>query len=304
MKRRLPPFAAIKAFEAAASHCNFQLAAKELGISASAVSHQIKALEDFIGMALFIRRNNRLILREEGKAYYDQLCIALDGIESATEGLMRSSGRSQITVNLFPSLADVWLIPRLGDFYQKHRDIDIKLSTSDLIGDTLNREADFALVYLPEDDLPEGAVVLFVDEILPAAAPDYLAEHKTVKSPRSLLEHPLITSLSEEDEWNYWFAKHGIDDTQQAHYLDLDMCSSCLKAAKERMGITMGRRPYLDDDLVSGKLVAPLRRKISTGFCLALVTTPRGRDLPYGPRFCNWLIEASLESETIWSEFT
>lgn len=278
------------------------MAAKELGISASAVSHQIKALEEFIGMPLFIRRNNRLILREEGKAYYDQLCVALDAIENATDNIARSSGRAQVTVNLFPSLADVWLIPRLADFQHRHPDIDVRLNTSELVGDTLNREADFAVVYVHEDEVPEGADVLFADQIVPAASAEYLAGKPPIETPEDLLKHPLIASLSEEEEWKFWFERHGISNHKTARYIDLDLSSSCLKAAKEGMGITMGRRPYLDDDLSSEKLTVLLPDITSTGFCMALITTPKGQGLPYGPRFRNWLVEASRESETVWSE--
>ena len=301
MKRRLPPFAAVKAFEAAARHCNFQLAAEELGISASAVSHQVKALEDFVAMPLFIRRNNRLILREEGQAYFERLSVALDGIEMATDVLARSTGRSQLTLNLFPSLADVWLIPQLGDFHQKHSDIAVRLSTSELAGDGLNREADFALVYLPKENVPENAAVLFSDDIVPVAAPEYLAAHGQIESPEDLLQHTLIASLSEDEEWKTWFEAQGVADHRNARYLELDMCSSCLKAAKEGLGITMGRRPYLDHDLAAGRLVAPLPAVVSTGWCLALVTTPRGAGLPYGPRFRNWMITVSGESGKFWA---
>ncbi|MEX0302968.1 MAG: LysR substrate-binding domain-containing protein [Leisingera sp.] len=301
MKRRLPPFAAVKAFEAAARHCNFQLAAEELGISASAVSHQVKALEDFIAMPLFIRRNNRLILRDEGQAYFERLSVALDGIEAATDTLARSTGRSQLTLNLFPSLADVWLIPQLGDFHKKHSDIAVRLSTSELSGDSLNREADFALVYLPSEDVPEGAAVLFSDDIVPVASPDYLAARDPVTGPEDLREHTLIASLAEDEEWKFWFEAQGVTDHRRARYLELDMCSSCMKAAKEGLGITMGRRPYLDHDLAAGRLAAPLSGVVSTGYCLALVTTPRGAGLPYGPRFRDWMIAASRETEAAWA---
>ena len=304
MKRRLPPFAAVKAFEAAARHCNFQLAAQELGISASAVSHQVKSLEDFTATPLFIRRNNRLILRDEGKAYYERLVTALDSIEISTDNLIRSSGRGQVTVNLYPSLADVWLIPRLGDFHRKHPDIAVRLNTSDLVGDSLNREADFALVYLPRTEVPEGATVLFSDSIVPAVAPDYLAQNGPVERPEDLLDHPLIASLAEDEEWKHWFEAQGIDEHRRARQIEFDMCSSCQKAAKEGLGFVMGRRPYLDDDLVSGKLVVPLEGKVSTGYCLSLVTTLRGADLPFGARFRDWIIEASRESEGVWSAIT
>jgi LysR family glycine cleavage system transcriptional activator len=301
MKRRLPPFAAVKAFEAAARHCNFQLAAKELGISASAVSHQVRSLEDFAATPLFIRRNNRLILRNEGKVYYEQLGSALDSIEHATESLIRASGRGQIKVNLFPSLADLWLIPRLGDFYARNSDISVRLNTSDLVGDNLTREADFALVYLHKTEIPDGATVLFSDDIVPAVAPDYLARNGPLEKPADLLGHPLIASLSEDEEWKYWFGTQGVDDIGKARQIELDMCSSCMKAAKEGQGVVMGRRPYLDDDLVSGQLVVPIKNKVSTGFCLALVMTPRGEDLPFGARFRNWIIEVSRESERVWN---
>lgn len=302
MKRRLPPFAAIKAFEAAARHCNFQLAAEELGISASAVSHQVKALEDFIAMPLFVRRNNRLILREEGQAYLTRLSAALDEIENATDALARPAGRTLITLNLFPSLADMWLVPRLSGFHERNPDISVRLITTDLTGDMLDREADFALVYLPEGDVPEGADILFRDDILPVAAPDYLADQGLVEAPADLLEHTLIASLSEDEEWRKWFAAQSVDDRHKAGYLELDMCSTSLKAAKEELGVAMGRRPYLDDDLTSGRLVAPLPGMVvNTGFCLALVCTSRGRNLPYGPRFRDWLVEASRASEAAWN---
>lgn len=302
MRRRLPPFAAVKAFEAAARHCNFQLAAQELGISASAVSHQVKSLEDFTATPLFIRRNNRLILREEGKSYYEQLGTSLDSIESATESLVRASGRGQITVNLYPSLADIWLIPRLGGFHEKHPKIAVRLNTSELAGDRLEREADFALAYLPRTELPEGATELFLDEIVPAVAPDYLAMNGPVERPEDLLDHPLIASVSEDDEWKNWFHAQGVSEITRARQIELDMCSSCLKAAKGGLGFVMGRRPYLDDDLTSGRLVVPLRHKISTGYCLSLVTTLRGRDLPFGARFRDWIIEASRESQAVWDK--
>lgn len=302
MRRRLPPFAAVKAFEAAARHCNFQLAAQELGISASAVSHQVKSLEDFTATQLFIRRNNRLILRDEGKSYYEELGTALDSIEFATENLIRSSGRGQITVNLYPSLADVWLIPRLGDFHEKHPNIAVRLNTSELAGNSLDREADFALVYLPNADVPAEAKVLFSDDIVPAVAPDYLAQNGPIERPEDLLDHTLIASISEDEEWRNWFRMQGISEIAHARQIELDMCSSCLKAAKQGLGFAMGRRPYLDDDLESGKLVVPLKRKVSTGYCLALVTTLRGHGLPFGGRFRDWIIAASRESETVWDK--
>ena len=302
MKRRLPPFAAIKAFEAAARHCNFQLAAEELGISASAVSHQVKALEDFIAMPLFVRRNNRLILREEGRAYHARLSAALDEIENATDALARPAGRTLITLNLFPSLADVWLIPRLAGFHDRNPDISVRLITSELSGDLLDREADFALVYLREDEVPDGADILFRDDILPVASPDYLADQDLVEQPADLLKHTLIASLSEDEEWRYWFNAQSVDDRHKAGYLELDMCSTSLKAAKEGLGVAMGRRPYLDDDLTSGRLVAPLPAlAVNTGHCLALTCTPRGRNLPYGPRFRDWLVEAARASAAAWS---
>ncbi|WP_169054351.1 LysR substrate-binding domain-containing protein [Nitratireductor sp. XY-223] len=292
----------MKAFEAAARHCNFQLAAQELGISASAVSHQVKSLEDFTATPLFIRRNNRLILRDEGKAYYEQLGTALDSIGFATENLIRSSGRGQITVNLYPSLADVWLVPRLGDFHEKHPTIAVRLNTSELVGNSLDREADFALVYSPRTEVPSGATVLFSDDIVPAVAPNYLAQNGPVERPEDLLDHPLIASLSEDEEWKNWFQAQGINEIMQVRQIEMDMCSSCLKAAKEGLGFVMGRRPYLDDDLKSGKLVVPLENKMSTGYCLSLVTTLRGQDLPFGARFRDWIIEASRESEAVWDK--
>lgn len=302
MKRRLPPFAAIKAFEAAARHCNFQLAADELGISASAVSHQVKALEDFIKMPLFIRRNNRLILRDEGAVYLDRLSGALDEIENATDALSRNSGRIQLTLNLFPSLADMWLIPRLADFHDSNPDISVRLTTSELTADVRDREADFALIYQDQKDVPEGSPILFEDETIPVASPDYLENATAIQKPEDLLDHTLIASLSEDEEWKYWFDAFGVTNPQSASYLELDMCSTSLKAAKEGLGIAMGRRPYVDDDLASGRLIAPFPQIYNTQWCLSLACTSRGQDLPFAPRFRDWLIETAKGSGAAWQD--
>ncbi|MCZ4283057.1 LysR substrate-binding domain-containing protein [Kiloniella laminariae] len=297
MRRRLPPFAAVKAFEAAARHCNFQLASDELGISASAVSHQVKSLEEFIAMPLFIRRNNRLILREEGQLYYDRLCVALDEIERATETISKTGGKSQLTINLYPSLADMWLIPRLSGFHARNPDINVRLNTSVIVGSNLDREVDFALVYQSLDSVEDQNTILFIEEIIPVATPEYLNDHPAIEKAEDLLGHTLIASLSEDEEWKTWFEAQGITSHSQAQYLELDMSSTAVIAAKEKLGITMGRNPYLDDDLKAGRLIAPVSGLVSTGFCISLICTTRGKNLPYGYRFQDWLIQSSSDSK-------
>lgn len=290
MGRRLPPFAAIKAFEAAARHCNFQQAADELLISSSAVSHQVKALEDHLGIQLFIRNNNRLTLTTEGHSYHGELREALDLIEQATAKVAKPRGRTFLTVNLYPALAEMWLIPRLGSFHEAHPDITVRLMTMTRPTDLAGTGVDLAVHYTAAAANEVSGDFLFHEEIVPVCSPAYLERTGQIETAADFLQRTLLFCNGEPGEWSTWLCNEGLSSDVGGHWLELDTRSSTLSAAKEGLGICIGRRPYIDDALADGSLVMPANRPLSTGYSYYLVATKPSVGLSGVRRFRDWLL--------------
>ena len=131
MRRHLPPLNALRAFEAAARHLSFTRAAEELAVTQAAISHQVKALEEWLGVDLFIRRNRKLFLTEAGQAYLPPLTNAFNELDDATHRTTRVDSSGVLTVSVLPSFAAKWLVPRIGKFRERHPDIDILISPSE-----------------------------------------------------------------------------------------------------------------------------------------------------------------------------
>lgn len=291
MARKLPPFAAAKAFEAAARYSNYQLAAAELGITASAVSHHVKALEDFLGVKLFVRKNNRLFLGAEGDAYYRELSSSLDRIEEATTRITRRHGRKQLTIRLFASLVEMWLMPRLGEFIEKHPDIFVRLVTRMPLEDDTDPSIDLDIRYLPEQGEPIKGDFLFADEIVPVCSPQYLSQTGDVRQPLDLTGRTLIVCSGEPDEWSLWAEMAGVSLDRVNRWLEFDQRAAVLSAAKEGLGFAMGRRPYADIEFSGGRLVAPIRHAVPTGYAYYLMRSPVTEELEEVQAFCDWLLE-------------
>lgn len=301
MGRRLPPFAAVKAFEAAARYCNFQQAAEELRISPSAVSHQIKALEDFVGMALFFRNNNRLTLTAEGAAYRGDLEKALDMIEASTGAIMRPRGHAELTISLVAPLAELWLIPRLGAFHKAHPHVSVRLaSRTSKCHEATPDGVDLAIQYTNASELRENArsAFLFAETIVPVCSPDYLAANGPIRSAAGLIEQTLIYCNWERDEWPAWVGDAGMSLRNVRSWLELDTRAQALQAAKEGLGIAMGRHPYIDDALATGQLVAPLDLPVSTGLAYFLVASERSEGFEGVRQFREWLLSV-CPSDTV-----
>lgn len=290
MGRRLPPFAAIKAFEAAARHCNFQQAADELLISSSAVSHQVKALEDHLGIQLFIRNNNRLTLTPEGSSYHMELREALDLIEQATARVAKPRGRTFLTVSLFPAFAEMWLIPRLSTFHDAHPDITVRLLTMTRPTDLAGTGVDLAIHYSATGIDESVGDFLFKEEIVPVCSRSYIERTGPIEDPDQLLARTLIFCNSEPGEWGDWLTHQALPQHDVAHWLELDARSSTLSAAKQGLGIAIGRRPFIDDAIDDGSLVMPVPRPMATGFSYYLVSTRPSRGMTGVRRFRDWLL--------------
>lgn len=295
MRRRLPPFAAVRAFEAAARHGSMQAASEELSLTPSAISHQVKSLEAFVGAALFERVPGRLRLTETGAAYVADLGEILDGLEAAT---CRASGLGQnnhVTVAMYHSLAEHWFVPLLLDFHACHPDMRISVVSDESAADFASGIADASIVY---ETVPPGAedTFLVIDVMAPCCSRTFLETHGPIASAEDLLRHPLIWCDADAEEWPRWLAHAGVPDRTPQRWIAFDLRAGTLAAARRGLGIAMGRRPYIEDLVAGGDLVLPLGKGLQTGCGYRLVTPARTKHLPKVKRFSAWLKAASREA--------
>ncbi|MEO1190170.1 MAG: LysR substrate-binding domain-containing protein [Pseudomonadota bacterium] len=296
MTRRFPPFPAIRAFEAAARHCSMQRAADELSLSASAISHQVKALEGYVGTALFERSSSGLKLTESGAAYLPELTRALELLEGATQRASQQGESNQLVVHMFHSLAELWFTPLVGDLNRRHPNLRISILCDPLAADFSSGLADVALEYRPLAEA-NAEDFLFADTLIPCCSRSYLAEQGPIAKPEDLLEHPLIWCGSDGEEWSRWLAYAGLADRQPQRWIEFDLRAASLAAARAGLGIAMGRRPYSDQVLGKGDLVAPLPITAPADSGYFLAAPERSRHLKRVQLFSTWLRSVCREMQ-------
>ena len=293
MIRRLPPFAALRAFEAAARLCSFKEAAQELALTPSAISHQIKALEEHLGVRLFYRQHNTVLLTEIGQNYLLALRDAFTRLDAATAQLQQQVSHGRLTIGLFPTLAATWLIPRLSSFHEAYPELDVRLITSLEPLDFNNADIDLAIRYASNACPDLLCDFLFEEELFPVCSPNY---KKTVSEPLNhtvdLTEHTLIYCPGHPEEWPQWFNAAGIANPPSGRRIDLDSRTLVLRAAADGLGVAMGRRPFINDDLASGRLIAPFQPHLKSGLSYYLVCPQHTAKQPKIACFRQWLLEA------------
>ncbi len=293
MARRLPPFAALRAFEAAARAGSLADAAEELLISSSAVSHQIKSLETFVSARLFLREQTGLKLTDIGEKYLEGLGDALDRIEASTLSVMQDTKNGGLTIHLFQSLAQMWLIPQLDDFLSSNPEITVKLMTRPDEVEFSGSSIDVAIRYALEKPLEHVCAKLIDDSMTPVVSPVYLRHYGVIETPEDLLGRRLIGCEYDPHEWKFWFEKKGIPDANQTPKLMFDSRSHALLAAREGMGVAMNRRPYGDFLLKRGLLVAPFSEEVRTAGAYYFIAPKRSADLAGAKHFKAWLLSLS-----------
>lgn len=200
----ITPLNALKAFEAAARNLSFTRAAEELFVTQAAISHQIKGLEEFLGIKLFRRRNRSLLLTEEGQSYFLEIKDIFTAISDATERLLARSAKGALTVSLQPSFAIQWLVPRLVRFSEAHPDIDVRIKAVDLDEGSLTDDVDVAIYYGRGNWPGLRADKLHAEYLIPVCSPMLLMGTRPLKTPEDLTRHTLLHDTSRRD-WKAWF---------------------------------------------------------------------------------------------------
>ena len=299
MTARLPSLNGLRAFEAAARHLSFTQAASELNVTQTAISHQIKRLEEELGVRLFVRQNRALTLTPEAKDYLPGIRAAFNDMRLATDRLLRKDDDHVLTVSTLASLAAKWLLPRLSAFQEAHPGIDVRITTSASLVDFKSGDVDAPIRYGRGQWPGVRAEWLMADELFPVCSPALANGNKPLKCPEDLRDHVLLhTSNANSDDWRLWLTAAGLPtNISKQPDVTFDLIFMTVQAAIDGVGVAMGRTAYVQDDIAKGRLLVPFKIALPTDAGFYLVS-PQGRaDSPKLSAFRQWLL-ASAQSKS------
>jgi LysR family transcriptional regulator, glycine cleavage system transcriptional activator len=288
MARNLPPFPALRAFEAAARHDSFTAAANELHVTHGAISRQVAAFEAWVGVQVFHRAGKRVRLTEDGRRYLATVQAAFDSIALATNQLRDTGVVHVLRVNALPTFAMKWLLPRLNQFQRKMPNVELRLSTSNAPVEQL--EGYDVAVRRGPAHWPNCVSGHFLAESeLPVCSPALLQRSPIVEAD-DLARHVLLHSDTRPGAWQHWLMAAGVKAKCRKKQ-SFDHFYLALQAAVDGLGVALGPLPMLADELASGRLVTPLNgpRIDSRGYWW--VARREVAQSPLVEQFCGWLQE-------------
>src|SRR5690242_16580206 len=282
MTARLPSLNGLRAFEAAARHLSFTQAASELNVTQTAISHQIKRLEEELGVRLFIRQNRSLALTAEAQDYLPGIRAAFNDLRLATDRLLRKDDDNVLTVSTLASLAAKWLLPRLTAFQEAHLGIDVRITTSTSLVDFQRDKVDAAIRYGRGQWPGLRADWLMADELFPVCSPALLKGDKPLRCPEDLARYTLLhSSGGYDDDWRLWLTAAGLpSDISKQRGLTFDLIFMTVQAAIDGIGVAMGRTSYVRDDIAKGRLVVPFKIALPADAGFYLVSPDAGEESP------------------------
>lgn len=286
--RRLPFLNGVRAFEAAARHGSFAGAASELNVSPAAISRMVHLLEDRLGVALFERAANRLATTSAGRAYQAGLTPLLDALANLTAQVTAQAGARTLTIGVGPTFATRWLIPRLADFRQAEPDIEVRFTAG---GVAASFAEDWTCgITLGSGDWP-GLVSerLFPADLQPVCTPRLAMR---LKRPADLTAPSLLRVAHAAEDWPLWLKAAGVPRIA-AKGPQFEYYGQALQAAADGVGVAMGIRPYIDDDIAAGRLVAPFALTVPKGKEWYLVYREFRKEQPDFAAFRGWLMQPS-----------
>ncbi len=293
---RLPSLHALRVFEAVARLSNFTTAAHELHLTQSAVSHQIRNLEEFFGTPLIIRDKRILSLTPEGTELYIATQEALNIVGEATGRIM--ARRNQVRIKALPSISVRWLMPRLGDFYHRYPGVEVRLTTvwEDAPSYRLD-QYDFSIQFGPIDLADENVDQLHEECLTAVCSPSLLSgEHEL--TPALLAKHTLIHPTGNYDDWQYWLklaAGHEFDVTWPEQLVDTDYLA--IEAALCGIGIAVIDPIFIKEELSSGRLVEPFTKRVKTGRGYYLISRSNPPLSEHHQKFRDWLFSIMTAAE-------
>ncbi len=290
MTRRLPPLNSLRAFEAAARHLSFTRAAAELHVTPAAISHQVKALEEWLGLPLFRRRNREVILTEAGQAYYPGLRDGFDRLVGATERVTARDESGELRVTTFVSFAAKWLVPRLDRFRARYPEIDVLLSTTDRNVDYLVENLDIGVRFGKGEYPGLESIWLMEEDLYAVCSPALPAGPKPLARPQDLKHHVLLHD-DMEIGWDVWLKVAGVKGIDARRGPRFDNSGMVIQAAADGQGVALARSTLVAADLAAGRVVKPFDITLPTGWAYYVVYLPAAAERPKVAAFRDWLLE-------------
>jgi len=296
MSRRLPPLNALKAFEAAARQLSFTRAAEELFVTQAAVSHQIKALEEHLGIKLFMRKNRSLLLTEEGQGYFYDIKDIFSQLLEATEKLLAKGAKGALSVSLPPTFAIQWLVPRLNQFSELHPDIDVRIKAVDQEQNSLTDDVDVAIYYGRGNWPNVSADKLHTEYMIPVCAPALINDGKPLNEPQDLHHHTLLHDMTREN-WKSWMKSAGVKGLNVNHGPIFSHSSMVLQAAIHGQGVALGHSVLAKPEIDAGRLVCPFNDVLVSKNAYYVVCRESQADLGKISAFRDWMLKLVSQEE-------
>jgi LysR family transcriptional regulator, glycine cleavage system transcriptional activator len=294
MNSHLPPLSALRAFEAAARHMSFSKAATELHVTPAAISHQIHALEEDLGIRLFHRMNRSIELTASAKVLLPGLTEAFAGIQSSVRRLRAHNDTGTLTVTASPSFAAKWLVLRLHRFQERCPEVDVRISATDEVVDLTKGDFDIAIRYGAGNYPGLEIELLFTNEVFPACSPQLLTTGPPLRTPDDLPLHNLIYDQAVERDplaptWPMWLRAAGVKNVPAAAGLSFSNMYLALDAAIAGHGVVLAQSTIAAADLAAGRLVRLFSLALPDQFAYYIVTAPGALERPKVRAFRDWL---------------
>ena len=285
--RKLPPLRALRAFEAVARHGSMTRAAEELLVTATAIRHQVKLIEDWSGRRLFQRHNNRLELTEQGRAFFPAVTDAFDRIAAAATDLRGGEKDRALVIGARPNFALRWLVPRLPKFQSINPRIQLRLITSYRSLERMVDELDVA-IHLGQKRENARCDFLFSGDLFPVMTPSLIKQAK-IKGPADLLRVTRLHVVTVIDGWNNWLNVAGVSGDIPDAGPQFDSFALAIEAAIAGCGATLAAEPFVRDEIKAGRLMAPFAARLARDRDYYLIV-PQARENSTVASFRNWLL--------------
>lgn len=301
MATRLPPLNALRAFEAAARQLSFTRAASELFVTQAAISHQIKSLEEFLGIKMFMRKNRTLLLTEEGQSYYLDIKDIFSSLHEATDKLLARGEKGTITISLMSSFAIQWLVPRLSDFSAKHPDVDVKIKAVDMAEHSLTEDVDIAIYYGRGKWSNLYSHQLHREYLIPVCSPLLLTGKRPLNTIADLAQQTLLHDSGRRD-WQRWFNAVGVQGANVNSGPIFSHSSMVLQAAIHAQGVALAHSFLAKPDIDAGRLICPFEQGLESKDAYYIVGRPEQQDIGKIVAFREWVLETVADEQVSLDE--
>jgi LysR family transcriptional regulator, glycine cleavage system transcriptional activator len=296
-RRRLPPLNSLRAFEAAARHLNFERAGDEIAVTASAVGQQVKALEAWLGVPLFVRLPSKgVALTAAGARYAASIAETLDQLDEATARALRPDTSRMLTVSTVPSFASSWLIPRLGSFKLRHPDLDVRVSVAPGRTDFAREDVDLAIRF-GRGDYPGLRTDLLMEETYFAVCSAALLNdpERPLNEPSDLRHHTLlhevVDSVPDYITWDGFLAALGVEGIDTSRGPRFPHTFLGLQAAASGQGVALASNVLIGDYLDAGRLARPFPHQVKGSYQYYVVCPEASADKPAIAAFRTWILD-------------